>query len=184
MQRFFFISEYIAFDENIAAFLLYFECSVEHLLTPFMGQLRHHPFLSFYFILSPFFLSAWLLLAPTCCFVCKFPVEKGDIPLVTITLSENERLLVELFLKTKLKSFVCSSSHRVYCHLFTECFHSRHLRKRSTYLIIKLTVADLLVATVAGPSIIFQPDNLETVQGLEQHLSWQSLTYFTLQRHF
>ena len=31
---------------------------------------------------------------------------------------------------------------------------NRHLRKRSTYLIINLTVVDLLVGTVAGPSII------------------------------
>ena len=70
--------------------------------------------------------------------------------------------LVELFLKTKeeLGLQLKSSSLLPY---FTECFHSRHLRKRSKYLIINLTVADLLVATVAGPSIIFQPDNLETV---------------------
>ena len=61
---------------------------------------------------------------------------------------------------------------------------NRHLRKRSTYLIINLTVADLLVATVAGPSIIFEEDNLETVKGLEQDLSLQSFLYFTLQGLF
>ena len=32
----------------------------------------------------------------------------------------------------------------------------RHLRKRSTYLIINLTVADLLVGAVAGPLVVFQ----------------------------
>ena len=61
---------------------------------------------------------------------------------------------------------------------------NRHLRKRSTYLIINLTVADLLVATVAGPSIIFEDDNLETVKGLEQDLSLQSFLYFTLRGLF
>ena len=34
----------------------------------------------------------------------------------------------------------------------------RHLRKRSTYLIINLTVADLLVGAVAGPLIIYHED--------------------------
>ena len=61
---------------------------------------------------------------------------------------------------------------------------NRHLRKRSTYLIINLTVADLLVATVAGLSIIFEEDNLETVEGLKQDLSWQSFLYFTLRGLF
>ena len=61
---------------------------------------------------------------------------------------------------------------------------NRHLRKRSTYLIINLTVADLLVATVAGPSIIFEEDNLETVKGLEEDLSLQSFLYFTLRGLF
>ena len=31
---------------------------------------------------------------------------------------------------------------------------SRHLRRRSTYLIMNLTVADLLVAAVSGPEAI------------------------------
>ena len=35
---------------------------------------------------------------------------------------------------------------------------NRHLRKRTTYLIINLTVADLLVGAVAGPLRIFDPD--------------------------
>ena len=61
---------------------------------------------------------------------------------------------------------------------------NRHLRKRSTYMIINLTVVDLLVATVAGPSMIFEEDNLETVEGLEQDLSWQSFMFFTSQELF
>ena len=31
---------------------------------------------------------------------------------------------------------------------------SRHLRRRNTYLIMNLTVADLLIATVSGPETI------------------------------
>ena len=101
-----------------------------------MGQLRRHPFFkSFYFIFSPFFRSAWLLLVLTCCFVCKFPVEKGDATGNHNTYWEwniagtFRMRLVELFLKGK-RSLVCSFCHRVYCHLFTECFHSRHLHKK------------------------------------------------------
>ena len=45
-------------------------------------------------------------------------------------------------------------------------------------------MADLLVATVAGPSIILQPDNLETMRGLEQDLTWQSFMFFTSQELF
>ena len=51
---------------------------------------------------------------------------------------------------------------------------NRQLRKPSTYLIINLTVADLLVGTVTGPLRIFKPD-LER----EQAFSWQSFVYFT-----
>ena len=51
-------------------------------------------------------------------------------------------------------------------------------------MIINLTVVDLLVATVAGPSMIFEEDNLETVEGLEQDLSWQSFMFFTSQELF
>ena len=57
---------------------------------------------------------------------------------------------------------------------------NRHLRKPSTYLIINLTVADLLVGTVSGSSMIFELHNLETYLGLEQDFSWQSFVQFTL----
>ena len=61
---------------------------------------------------------------------------------------------------------------------------NRHLRKRSTYLIINLTVVDLLVGIVTGSSIIFEPDNLARDLGLEQDFSWQSFVYLTLQGLF
>ena len=61
---------------------------------------------------------------------------------------------------------------------------NRHLRKPSTYLIINLTVADLLVGTVSGSSMTFKPHNLETYLGLEQDFSWQLFVQFTLQGLF
>ena len=61
---------------------------------------------------------------------------------------------------------------------------NRHLRKPSTYLIINLTVADLLVGTVTGSSVSFELHNLETYLGLEQDFSWQSFVQFTLQGLF
>ena len=61
---------------------------------------------------------------------------------------------------------------------------NRHLRKPSTYLIINLTVADLLVGTVSGSSMSFQLHNLETYLCLEQDFSWQSFVQFTLQELF
>ena len=62
---------------------------------------------------------------------------------------------------------------------------NRHLRKPSTYLIINLTVADLLVGTVTGSSMTFKLHNLETyLSQLEQDFSWQSFVQFTLQGLF
>ena len=61
---------------------------------------------------------------------------------------------------------------------------NRHLRKPSTYLIINLTVADLLVGTVSGSSMSFELHNLETNLCLEQDFSWQSFVQFTLQGLF
>ena len=61
---------------------------------------------------------------------------------------------------------------------------NRHLRKPSTYLIINLTVADLLVGTVTGSSMTFKLHNLETYLSLEEDFSWQSFVQFTLQGLF
>ncbi|XP_073232200.1 uncharacterized protein [Porites lutea] len=57
---------------------------------------------------------------------------------------------------------------------------NRHLRKRSTFLIINLTVADLLVGTVVGLLQILEPDNLER----DLAFSWQSFVYWTLHELF
>ena len=55
---------------------------------------------------------------------------------------------------------------------------TRHLRKRSTFLIINLTVADLLVGAVVGLLPILEADNHNRDQ--EQAFSWQSFVYWTL----
>ena len=51
---------------------------------------------------------------------------------------------------------------------------NRHLRKRTTYLIINLTVADLLVAAVSGPVEIF-----DQVLELGNSFSWQESIILT-----
>ena len=51
---------------------------------------------------------------------------------------------------------------------------NRHLRKRSTYLIINLTVADLLVGVVTGPLIIFESDILGRNLKHGEGFSWQA----------
>ena len=61
---------------------------------------------------------------------------------------------------------------------------NRHLRKRSTFLIINLTVADLLVEAVVGLLPIVEPDNLSRDLELNQAFSWQSFVYLTLYELF
>ena len=61
---------------------------------------------------------------------------------------------------------------------------NRHLRKRSTFLIINLTVADLLVGIVVGLSPILEPDNLNRSVELKKAFSWQSFVYLTLHELF
>ena len=61
---------------------------------------------------------------------------------------------------------------------------NRHLRKRSTFLIINLTVADLLVGTVVGLSPILEPDSPERDLENKQAFSWQSFLYLTLYELF
>ena len=56
---------------------------------------------------------------------------------------------------------------------------NRHLRKPSTYLIINLTVADLMVGTVFVLLSFFVPDKPERDVVFEQAFSWQSFVYLT-----
>ena len=61
---------------------------------------------------------------------------------------------------------------------------NRHLRKRSAFLIINLTVADLLAGIVVGLSPILEPDNLNKDRELKQAFRWQSFVYLTLHELF
>ena len=61
---------------------------------------------------------------------------------------------------------------------------NRHLRKRSTFLIINLTVADLLVGAVVGLLPILEPDNLKRDLEPNQAFSWQSFVYLALYELF
>ena len=56
------------------------------------------------------------------------------------------------------------------CFTLVAFARNRHLRKRTTYLIINLTVADLLVGAVSGPLEILHPD-LDGGHGF----SWQTI---------
>ena len=56
------------------------------------------------------------------------------------------------------------------CFIVVAFARNRHLRKRTTYLIINLTVADLLVGAVSGPLEMFDPD-LDGGHGF----SWQTI---------
>ena len=59
-----------------------------------------------------------------------------------------------------LKVFISEFIVIVIINVFTlvAFARNRHLRKRTTYLIINLTVADLLVGAISGPMTIFGPD--------------------------
>ena len=61
---------------------------------------------------------------------------------------------------------------------------NRHLCKRSTFLIINLTVADLLVGPVFGLLPILEPDNLKRDLELNQAFSWESFVYLTFYELF
>ena len=143
--------------------------------------------------------SARLLLTLTCSL---FVIYQGNLPVkrrittVTVTLSENERMLDRLernwsnFSEKEQRAWVAAFVIEFIVIFLLNAFtlaiyiRNRYLRKRRTYLIINLTVVDLLVGTVAGPSIIFEPDNLETDLCLEQDFSWQSFVYLTLRGLF
>ena len=59
----------------------------------------------------------------------------------------------------------------------------RHMRKRSTYLIINLTVADLLVGTVVGPLVVYRLK--ETMEENENHsFEWPRFIVLALEMTF
>ena len=62
---------------------------------------------------------------------------------------------------------------------------NRHLRKRSTYLVINLTIADLLFGVAAVfLSSILKPHILESLNILGEHFNWYAFLYLTLKTLF
>ena len=61
---------------------------------------------------------------------------------------------------------------------------NRHLRKRSTYLVINLTIADLLLGVAAVLSPILEPNILESYNILGEHFNWNAFLYLTLDSLF
>ena len=61
---------------------------------------------------------------------------------------------------------------------------NRHLRKRSKYLVINLTIADLLLGVAAVLLPILQPHILESHNILGEHFNWYAFLYLTLESLF
>ena len=63
---------------------------------------------------------------------------------------------------------------------------NRHLRKRSTYLVINLTIADLLFGVAAVLPPLLEPDILESQNILRESFNWQwhAFLYLTLNSLF
>ena len=100
--------------------------------------------------------------------------------------NETGRLFSEKEERFWLAAFVIEIIVIFLLNAFTLAIYTRnrHLRKRSTFLIINLTVADLLVGTVVGLSPILEADNLKKDLELKQGFSLQSFVYVTLQGLF
>ena len=98
--------------------------------------------------------------------------------------SETGRIISEKEGRAWFAAFIIESSVIFLLNAFTLAIYTRnrHLRKPSTYLIINLTVADLLVGTVGIVLVLlsfFEPDKLEWDLKLKQAFSWQSFVYLT-----
>ena len=98
--------------------------------------------------------------------------------------SETSRIISEKEERAWLAAFIIESSVICLLNAFTLAIYTRnrHLRKPSTYVIINLTVADLLVGTVGIVLVLlsfFEPDKLEWDLELKQAFSWQSFVYLT-----
>ena len=110
---------------------------------------------------------------------------------MTITLSEDERMLEcssetgriisEKEERAWFAALVIEFSVIFLLNAFTLAIYTRnrHLRKPSTYLIINLTVTDLLVGAVSVLLLFFVPDKLERSLELKQAFRWQSFVYLT-----
>ena len=91
--------------------------------------------------------------------------------------SENGRSISEKEERAWFAASIIEFSVIFLLNAFTLAIYTRnrHLRKPSTYLIINLTVADLMVGTVFVLLSFFVPDKPER----EQAFSWQAFVYLT-----
>ena len=96
--------------------------------------------------------------------------------------NDTGRIISEKEERAWFAAFIIEFSVIFLLNAFTLAIYTRnlHLRKPSTYLIINLTVADLLVGTVLVLLSFFEPDKLERDLELKQAFSWQSFVYLTL----
>ena len=96
--------------------------------------------------------------------------------------SETGRVISEKEERAWFATFIIECSVIVLLNAFTLVIYTRnrHLRKPSTFLIINLTVADLLVGTVGIVLLsFFEPDKLEWDLEPKQAFSWQSFVHMT-----
>ena len=95
--------------------------------------------------------------------------------------SETGRIISEKEERAWFAALVIEFSVIFLLNAFTLAIYTRnrHLRKPSTYLIINLTVADLLVGAVSVLLLFFVPDKLERSLELKQAFRWQSFVYLT-----
>ena len=93
--------------------------------------------------------------------------------------SETDIIFSEKEERAWFAAFIIQCSVIFLLNAFTLAIYTRnrHLRKHSTYLIINLTVADLLVGLALVLSSFFVPDKLERDLELKQTFSWQSFVY-------
>ena len=95
--------------------------------------------------------------------------------------NETGRIISEKEERAWFAAFIIEFSVIFLLNAFTLAIYTRnrHLRKPSTYLIINLTVADLLVGAVPVLLLFFVPDKLERDLELKQAFSWQLFVYLT-----
>ena len=95
--------------------------------------------------------------------------------------SETSRIISEKEERAWFAASIIEFSVIFLLNAFTLAIYTRnrHLRKPSTYLIINLTVADLMVGTVFVLLSFFVPDKPERDVVFEQAFSWQSFVYLT-----
>ena len=94
---------------------------------------------------------------------------------------ETGRIISEKEERAWFAAFIIEYSVIFLLNAFTLAIYTRnrHLRKPSTYLIINLTVADLMVGTVFVLFSFLEPDKPERDVVYEQAFSWQSFVYLT-----